>query len=75
MSQSFCYREMGQSHSVKRAAGSEGTEDEGHGNTVKEEEEEEEEEEVAGMREGGGVMRRFRRWLAARAARKESKER
>ena len=46
---------MGQSHSVRRADGSEGTEEQGHGNTVKEKEEEEggeeeEEEEVAGMR-------------------------
>ena len=63
---------MGQSHSVRRADGSEGTEEESHGNTVQEEE-----EEVAGIREGG-VMRRFRRWRAARAARaarKESEER
>ena len=52
---------MGQSHSVRRADGSEGTEGEGHGNTVTEEEEEGEGEEEARA--------------ARKAARKESEER
>ena len=54
---------MGQSHSVRRADGSEGTEGEGHGNTVTEEEEEGEGEEEEEAR------------AARKAARKESEER